>query len=132
MYEVTADRHDNRLLLDLEGRMGAETLDEAAEETLEAAEGLREGFDIVNDLTGFRPPSPEAAQAIKRAQGELVEMGVDRVVRVVDDETSEVVVNAFERRSRDVGYSGEVASSLSEAERRLEEEAVEGFQSRDG
>jgi N-acetyl-anhydromuramyl-L-alanine amidase AmpD len=67
------------------------------------------------------------AKPIKRAQQHLKEMGVDRVVRVVDEETSEVVVNAFERRSRDVGYSGEQAGSLDEAERILEQEQIEGY-----
>jgi glycosyltransferase involved in cell wall biosynthesis len=86
-----------------------------------------EQFDIVNDLSGFTPPSPEAAKPIKRAQAELKEMGVDRVVRVVDEETSQVVVNAFERRSKDVGYSGETADSVGAAGRLLEEEHVECY-----
>lgn len=39
----------------------------AADEAVAAAERLRAEFDIVNDLTGFTPPSPEAAKPIKRA-----------------------------------------------------------------
>jgi hypothetical protein len=38
-----------------------------------------------------------------------------------------VVVNAFERRSRDVGYNGEQAESVDEAERMLEEKDASGF-----
>jgi hypothetical protein len=38
-----------------------------------------------------------------------------------DDETSDVVINAFERRSRDVGYSGETADSIEDAKRLLEQ-----------
>ncbi|MFB6140406.1 MAG: hypothetical protein ABEJ26_08235 [Halosimplex sp.] len=129
MYEVDADPRTNRLHLDFTGRLERETMEEAADETLEAAERLRDGFDIVNDLSGFTPPSPEAAEPIERAQAELKEMGVDRVVRVVDAETSQVVVNAFERRSRDVGYSGETADTVAEAERLLEEESVTGYAS---
>jgi len=126
-YEIEADRRENRLSLDLTGRMDAEALDEAADEAVAAGKQLDEGFDIINDLSGFRPPSPEAAKAIKRAQGELKEMGVDRVVRVVDEETSQVVINAFERRSTDVGYSGETADSRQEAERMLTKKAVSGY-----
>jgi hypothetical protein len=127
MYEIEADRRENRLYLDLTGRMDAEALNEAADEAVAAGKQLDEGFDIINDLSGFRPPSPEAAKAIKRAQGELKEMGVDRVVRVVDEETSQVVINAFERRSTDVGYSGETADSRQEAERLLSRKAVAGY-----
>jgi hypothetical protein len=129
MYEIEADPRTNRLSLSFTGRMDRAEMETAADETVEAAEGLRDGFDIVNDLSGFTPPSPEAAKPIKRAQAELKEMGVDRVVRVTDEETSQVVVNAFERRSRDVGYSGETADSVVEAERKLEEKEVAGYAS---
>ncbi|WP_135364843.1 hypothetical protein [Halosimplex halophilum] len=129
MYEIEADPQANRLHLDFTGRLDRAEMETAADETVEAAERLRDGFDIVNDLSGFTPPSPEAAKPIKRAQAELKEMGVDRVVRVTDEETSQVVVNAFERRSRDVGYSGETADSVAEAERKLDETEVAGYAS---
>jgi len=129
MYEIEADPRTNRLYLSFTGRLEREQMETAADETVETAERLREGFDIVNDLSGFTPPSPEAAKPIKRAQAELKEMGVDRVVRVTDEETSQVVVNAFERRSQDVGYSGETADSVVEAERTLDETEVTGYAS---
>src|SRR6056297_2876813 len=99
MYEIDADVQENRLYIDLNGRMETDEIDEAADASVAEAEALREGFDIVNDLSGFKPPSPEAAEPIKRAQAKLKEMGVDRVVRVTDEETNDVVVHAFERRS---------------------------------
>ena len=126
-YDIDADVRENRLYIDLTGRMTPEKIDEAADVTIEEAEKLRDGFDIVNDVSGFKPPSPEAAKPIKRAQGQLKEMGVDRVVRVTDEETSQVVVTAFERRSRDVGYSGENADSVTEANRLLDEQEVAGY-----
>jgi len=129
MFEVDADVRNNRLYLTLSGRMEREKLEDAADEAVATAERLRDGFDIINDLSGFIPPSPEAAKPIKRAQGELKEMGVDRVVRVVDEETSQVVVHAFERRSTDVGYSGETAPTVAEAERTLDEDATTGYAS---
>jgi len=129
MYEIEADPRTNRLFLSFTGRMERDQMETAADETVEAAERLRDGFDIVNDLSGFTPPSPEAAKPIKRAQAELKEMGVDRVVRVTDEDTSQVVVNAFERRSRDVGYSGETADSVAAAERKLDEKEVSGYAS---
>lgn len=127
MYEIEADTVSNVLYIDLSGRMDESETSEAADEAVAAAERLRSGFDIVNDISGFKPPSPEAAKPIKRAQGELKELGVDRVVRVADEETSQAVVNAFERRSKDVGYSGETADSVAEAERLLENEDVSGY-----
>lgn len=127
MYDIAAERTENRLYIDLSGRMSGDEIDEAADVTVERADRLDDGFDVVTDLSGFKPPSPEAAKPIKRAQRELVERGVDRVVRVTDGETSQVVVTAFERRSRDVGYSGETADSVAEARRLLERENAEGY-----
>jgi hypothetical protein len=127
MYDIRADTSQNRLYLDITGRVDAEEMQEAADKTISEAEKLNSGFDIINDLSGFRPPSPEAAKPIKVAQGKLKEMGMSRTVRVVDDDTSQVVVNAFERRSKDVGYSGEQAESVDEAERMLDEEDASGF-----
>jgi hypothetical protein len=127
MYDIEADTRNNRLYIDLSGRIDAATIDHAAEEAVEAARSLRDGFDIINDVSGFKPPSPEAAKPIKRAQGQLKEMGVDRVVRVVDADTSSVVVNAFERRSQSVGYSGESADTVAAAEQLLETEQVAGY-----
>lgn len=127
MFEISADRATNRLYIDITGTVDREEMEEAADKTLSEAETLREGFDIINDLSGFRPPSPEAAKPIKVAQGELQEMGLSRAVRVIDDDTSPVVVNAFERRSQDVGYSGEQADSVAAAETLLEETDESGF-----
>ena len=129
MYQVEANTTANVLQIDLSGRMDRAEIETAADEAVSAAERLDEGFHIVNDISGFKPPSPEAAKPIKRAQGKLKAMGVDRVVRVADEETSQVVVNAFERRSRDVGYSGETAESIAEAKRALSERDVAGYAS---
>lgn len=126
MYEIEIDTRRNRLYLDLSGRMDAETLDTAADETVAAARDLAGEFDIITDLRGFNPVTPDAAEAIQRAQLELTEMGVDRVVRVTDEDTSQVVVSAFERRSKKAGYSGETAETKAAAERLLDRESVAG------
>jgi hypothetical protein len=119
-YEVEADRTSNTLYIELAGRMEPEEIEAAADEVLDAAQTLSEGFYVINDISGFMPPSPEAAKPIKRAQTELRELGVGDVVRVVADETSAVTENAFQRRSRQAGYEGKTATSVEEAERLLD------------
>ena len=127
MYDIFTDQPTNRLYIDISGRLSAEAIEAAAEESVRTAKALDAGFDIITNLSGFKPPSPEAAEPIQEAQQQLKEMGVDRVVRVIDDETSEIVVHAFERRSKDVGYSGETADSVAEAEQILDGKTIEGF-----
>ncbi|MFC6975276.1 hypothetical protein ACFQL1_12465 [Halomicroarcula sp. GCM10025709] len=119
-YEIRADAAANTLYLEFNGTLTAEEMQVAADETVAAAEQLREGFAIVNDISTFTPPSPEAAKPIKEAQVQLKEMGVGDVVRVVAEETSTVTENAFQRRSRQAGYDGKTATSVAAAERKLD------------
>ena len=119
-FEVHADNASNTLYIELAGRMEPEAIETAADEVLAEAETLSDGFYVINDISEFMPPTPEAAKPIKRAQGELKEMGVGDVVRVVAAETSAVTENAFQRRSRKAGYEGKTAQSVAEAEQMLE------------
>jgi len=119
-YEIRADDTTNILYLEFSGTLTAAEMETAADETIEAAEALSDGFRIINDISGFTPPSPEAAKPIKEAQVTLKELGVGDVVRVVAKDTSAVTENAFQRRSRQAGYEGKTATSVSEAERKLE------------
>lgn len=118
-FTVEVDRETSVLYVDLSGRVGADEIDEAATAVLDAAEQLGERFNLITDLSGFQPPSPTAVASIGRTQRTLVRLGLDRVVRVVDETTSTPVENAFERRSREVGYAGESVSSVAAARRRL-------------
>lgn len=73
LSEIDTDARTNRLYIDLNGTLETDTIDDAAA-TVSAAAALGDGVDVRTDLTGFRPPSPEAARPITRAQGTLVEM----------------------------------------------------------
>jgi hypothetical protein len=119
-YEIRHETTENTLYLEFTGSLTADELAVAAEETLAAAANLEDGFGIINDISEFTPPSPEAAKPIKEAQIKLKEMGVGDVVRVVAEETSAVTENAFQRRSRQAGYEGKTATTVAEAERKLE------------
>jgi hypothetical protein len=119
-YEIEADTTTNTLYLEFSGTLTAPEMETAADETIDAAEQLADGFGIINDISTFTPPSPEAAQPIQDAQTELKAMGVGDVVRVVAEETSAVTENAFQRRSRKAGYEGKTATSVSAAEDKLD------------
>lgn len=119
MYDVRVDSESDTLYLTLDGRLSADEMKAARDEVVEALGKLPEGFDMINDISTFSPPSPDAAQPIEDAQEEILDSGVGTVVRVVTDDTSTVVRRAFERRSEDVGYEGETAESVAEAERLL-------------
>ncbi|MBX0288294.1 hypothetical protein [Haloarcula salinisoli] len=119
-YEIRPDTNANTLYLEFSGTLTADEMQTAADETIDAAESLEDGFRIINDISEFTPPSPEAAKPIQEAQVRLKEMGVADVVRVVAEETSAVTENAFQRRSRQAGYEGKTATTVDEAERKLD------------
>ncbi|MFC6758064.1 MULTISPECIES: hypothetical protein [Haloarcula] len=119
-YEIRADTTVNTLYLEFSGTLTADEMQTAADETIDAAGSLDDGFGIINDISEFTPPSPEAAKPIQEAQVKLKELGVGDVVRVVAAETSTVTENAFQRRSRQAGYEGKTATSVAEAERKLD------------
>jgi hypothetical protein len=119
VYDVRVDSESDTLYLTLDGKLSDDEMKAARDEVVEALGKLPEGFDMINDISTFSPPSPDAAQPIKDAQEEILDSGVGTVVRVVTDDTSTVVRRAFERRSEDVGYEGETAESVAEAERLL-------------
>ena len=118
-YEIRADEATNTLYLTLNGAIDEQRMQRAADETVAAAQSLDDGFAIINDVSTFSPPSPEAAKPIAAAQQELAAMGVGDVVRVVGDDASAVVTNAFGRRSRKAGYEGQTAATVQAAERAL-------------
>ncbi|QCC51898.1 hypothetical protein [Halapricum salinum] len=118
-YEIRADERTNTLYLSFSGALEEQQMKVAADETLAAAGELDSGFAIINDISTFRPPSPEAAKPIQDAQQQLKTMDVGDVVRVVGDDTSAVVQNAFQRRSRKAGYEGKTAATVQAAERQL-------------
>ena len=118
-YEVETDRVENRLSLKLEGMLDEETAHEAAEATIEHAEELRPGFEMINDISEFKPLSQEATDAIERGKRGIAERDVGAVVRVVGD--SVVGKMQFERVTGDAeGYHVATAESREQAERFLD------------
>ncbi len=118
-FEIEVHPAKNVLYIDLTGRFRAAELEAGLEETLTAVESLRDGFDVIADLDGFRPQSSEATTPFENVQASLVERGMDRVVRVVGDETTEAEEHAFERQSREIGYDGVTVESPAAAARML-------------
>jgi N-acetyl-anhydromuramyl-L-alanine amidase AmpD len=74
---------------------------------------------LVSRVFIFNPPNPEAPAPATDAQRVLAEYGADTAVRITDSAAGDVV-NAFRRRSRDVGYPGETADGVAGAQRLVE------------
>lgn len=112
---------DGRIVyVTLHGRPSREALESGAAEVKEAVSRLREEFGVITDLTDFEPLSPDETEPIKSAQQYVADQGANDVGRVVDDDTSRVTLMSFRLGSREGGYEGKTAETISEAERLIE------------
>jgi len=119
-YEITIDESTNRLYMRLEGMLDEETARNVVEEIDEGTAKLDEGFDIVNDISEFKPMSQDAADEIDRGKAIAAQRGANATVRV----TGESVIGKmqFERHGQgEETYHVATAESVEEAEDLLED-----------
>lgn len=102
------------------GSPDAEAIRAHAGRVMEAVETLSDEFGIVTDLREFEPLLPDESDAIERAQEYLLEAGAVDVVRVVDDDTSRVVLLSFKMETDDTRSPNKKAESIEEAEAMLD------------
>ena len=113
-YTLEVDTETNRLYMKLDGMLDAETgqriVDELEEEYVPQ---LEPGFDLVNDISEFKPVSQDATQAIERGKQLIAGAGVSAVARVMGD--SVIGKMQFERHGDD-DYHTTTAESREQAE----------------
>lgn len=125
-YEYRTDAGKNRLYIRLSGYFKEDEVDPLLERLRRQLDDLRPGFDVVTDLTGFKPGNAAATEALRRG-GEMVKArGRRRAVRV----TGRLVTGLlqFKRILRPVFKEEDVryANSVAEADRILDDWADEG------
>ncbi|WP_276301051.1 hypothetical protein [Halorussus lipolyticus] len=118
MHEIEADAGANRLYVTLGGTFGADEAASSAEETIEAAQRLDSGFDVVTDIRNLEASPQEAKEHLQRSKTFLAAHDVGTVVRVVGD--SPLAQMQFDRTGEQE-YEVETADSVDEAERLLDE-----------
>ncbi|HAO20265.1 MAG: hypothetical protein BWK80_25695 [Desulfobacteraceae bacterium IS3] len=118
MFKLNADRIKNRLYLKLDGTFSEADVKSAEGQILRAARTLRPGFDIINDISGFKPVKPEVSVHIAHIQDEVMKMSVGRIVRVVGGNALGKM--QLSRTSREAGYNALAAATLQEAEKLLD------------
>lgn len=118
-YEVEVDGVRNRLFLTLDGMLDGETAGEAMDVMLERAENLDSGFDMVNDISSYKPMSQDATDELERGKQGLSALGMSAVVRVTGD--SVVGKMQFERVVSDTSFHVATAETPEQAEEFLDE-----------
>jgi len=117
--DVHANAAKNRLYMALEGFFSDEEAKEIADKGISEVSKLKTGFDIVNDIRGFKPTSPKGADEIKRGLVFCKQQGLRHVIRVVD-ESAVIGQGQFARQAKEIGQNSETATSVEEADRILD------------
>jgi hypothetical protein len=119
-YMVDLDHENDRLYLELTGMLDEETAHEAAEAAAEGGHDLGEGFQMINDISEFKPLSQAATDAIEKGKAGVAEAGVSAVVRVVGESVTGKM--QFDRvGDEDQSYHVATAESREQAVEFLEE-----------
>lgn len=119
---IRADVAKNRLYMVLNGFFTDEEIHIAAEKTIEEIKKLKAGFAVINDISTFKPATPNGAEEIKRVQVFTRERGVKRIVRVVgkDKVASAITAMQFSRTQQEAGYAADIVGTMAEAEKLLD------------
>lgn len=116
--DIRADIVKNRLYLVLIGFFQDDEVKAASDKCIAEASKLKPGFDVINDISQFKPATPKGADEIKRTQLFVKQHGVKRVIRIVGDA---VITQAqFSRQEKEAGYNADTAATLTEAEKILD------------
>ena len=117
---VRADVVKNRLYLTLVGFFSDEEMKQGSDQVIEFINKLKPGFNIINDISKFKPATPKGAEELKRAQQAAVEAGVRRTIRVIGSEG--IAQMQFARKGKESGLEADVAASVEDAEKMLDDE----------
>jgi hypothetical protein len=117
MHTLKIDPVKNRLYITITGYLNPVQMKKWAEETMSTAKKLKRGFDVVMDITQFRPTSPEGTKEIERVQSFFKISGVRNGVQVVGENV--LAGLQFKRMSVISGYDPTNVNSLAEAEKLL-------------
>lgn len=120
-YDIKSDKAKNRLYLRLEGFLDDDSAKNADDQVVIETDKLTKGFDVINDISKFKPGTQNVANEIKRAQQYIASKGAARVVRIVKSKDDlDIGSMQFKRQSKAVGYEAMIAESIDEAEKMLD------------
>jgi len=117
MHTIRIDTIRNRLYVTLVGYFSLEEIKKCGDETIEATNQLRPGYDVVTDITQYKAGPPEVAKDIERVQAHFRKSGARLGVRIVGGNVLSGM--QFRRAGTHVGYRSVNVINLEEAEKLL-------------
>lgn len=122
MFTVRADTQKNRLYVKLVGFFEYQEMKEATDATIEGIGKLQPGYDIINDISEFKPVGQDTLKEIERGQVYFKKSGIRCGVRV--EGKAKLSNYQFNRIGKAVEYEALAAATMEEAEKLLEEKTA--------
>ena len=116
--DVRGDVTKNRLYLVLQGFMTDDEVEAAVKTIMAETKKLKPGFDVVNDISSFKPASAQATAKMADIQRFVKEKGVRRVIRVVGQ--GGLAATQLARTGKEAGYSADTVATMEDAEKELD------------
>lgn len=118
-WDMDVDEEMQRAYLTLDGHLEPEQHAEAADACERVAKSLDDGFDLINDMSTFKPGGEDAMEEIERGKTALAENGMAAAVRVTSESTTGQM--QFDRAGDGAeSYAVAKAESIEEAEALLD------------
>jgi hypothetical protein len=118
MFKVHAETGRNRLYLTLSGFFTAEESKACGDQTVAATAKLKAGYDVITDISNFKPGTQEVAKDIERVQAHFKSTGARRGVRVVGGNAASSM--QFARLATQAGFTSCNVATMDEAEKLLD------------
>jgi hypothetical protein len=118
MYTVTADTAKNRLYVRLVGFFDYKEMKEATDKTIVETAKLKPDFDVITDLSEFKPVGQETLNEVARGQAHLNKAGKRYAIRV--EGKAKLTSLQFSRMGKNTDYMPDIVGSLEEAEKLLD------------
>jgi len=118
MTRLKIDSSKNRLYVTMAGFFSVEDMKKWSDETIAMAKKLKPGYDVVIDISQFKPTTPEGTKEIERVQVFFKSSGVRLGAQVVGENVLSGL--QFKRMSITSGYDPTNVETLAEAEKLLD------------
>ena len=118
MFTIKADIQKNRLYVTLVGYFDYKEMKASTDKTIEEVRKLKRGYDLINDISQFKPASQDALKEVERAQSYLKKTGIRHGIRV--EGKAKLTNIQFSRIGKTVDYVADIVETLEEAEKLLD------------
>jgi hypothetical protein len=123
MYTVTADIGKNRLYIKFVGFFDYKEMKEATDKTIAETAKLKPGFDVITDVSEFKPVGQDTLDEVARGQKQLKKSGVRHAIRV--EGKAKLTSLQFSRMGKNTDYVPDIVATKEEAEKLLDDKIAQ-------